>query len=74
MNEEYELYPFQPWTPEEKAQALANIKEMSDAVLQDMAESMSEGLEDLPADMQESYRAMRAEQKRRAGPGLPPGS
>lgn len=61
MDPEIPLYPFTPWTQEQLTASLAALPGLAAADLLDLAECLSEGLEDLPEAMQGYYRAVRAE-------------
>ncbi len=63
--DEIPLYPFNAWTPEERQALMDKIPLMPDQDLKAVADSVSEGLADLPAEMQAHYRAMKAELWRR---------
>jgi hypothetical protein len=53
--------PFIPWSPDEIAERIAALPALAKADLLDLAESLSEGIEDIPVDMQEYYHAVRTE-------------
>jgi hypothetical protein len=53
--------PFIPWSPDEIAERIAALPALARADLLDLAESLSEGIEDIPAEMQAYYHAVRAE-------------
>lgn len=61
MSTEIPLTPFVPWTPTEIEQRIACLPNMAIEDLRDLAESLSEGLEDIPPEMQVYYQAVRTE-------------
>lgn len=61
MDPETSLTPFTPWTPEQIEERIAAVRSMDTLDLKDLAESLSEGIEDTPTPMQAYYHAVRAE-------------
>ncbi len=57
--------PFIPWSRDEITERIAALPAIATADLQDLAESLSEGIEDIPADMRVYYHAVRAELAKR---------
>jgi hypothetical protein len=55
------LTPFIPWSADEIRERIAALPALATDDLRDLAECLSEGLEDIPESMQAYYRAVRAE-------------
>lgn len=62
-------YPFVPWTDEEIAERIVALSRLAWQDLQNLAEFLSEGLEDIPPEMQAYYRAVLTERAKRPRKG-----